>query len=455
MDASELRGSALPLLLTEIPGPRSRALSERLALAEHPGITWVAPDRSFPVFWERARGANVWDADGNRFVDLTAAFAVAALGHAHPAVVAAVAEQADRLLHGMGDVHPSAVKVELCERLTQLAPGDLGRPILGQNGADAVEAALKAALLHTGHAGVIAFEGGYHGLGGAALEVTSFAKFREPFAAMLTGRATFLPYPDPLRPPSGVAPADVLEHVLDRVAERLADPSLPPVGAVIVEPIQGRGGDVVPPDGFLRGLRALCDGARTVLITDEIYTGFGRTGAMWACDREGVVPDLLCVGKALTGGMPLSACLARPHVVASWPPSPGEAIHTSTFLGHPGACAAALASLRVMVEQRLPERAARVGGVLAERLRARLSGLSAVAEVRGAGLMIGVDLVRDGAPAPDRALFVMVEALRRGVLVLPSGRYGNVVSFSPPLTIDEAQLAHATDIVCACIEEAP
>ena len=443
--------SGLPHLVTEVPGPRSRALAARLGAAECRGITWLPGDGSFPVFWERARGANVWDVDGNRFVDLTAAFGVAACGHGHPDVVGALQRQAGTLLHGMGDVHPAAVKVELCERLAELAPGDLGGAILGCNGADAVEAALKAAYLHTRRPGVIAFEGGYHGLTGAALEVTSFARMREPFAPFLSRRTTFLPYPDPLRLPAGAGSEGVSEHVLGLVRGRLADAGQPPVGAVIIEPIQGRGGDVVPPAGFLRGLRDICDGVGTVLIADEIYTGLGRTGALWACDHEGVVPDLLCTGKALSSGMPLSACLGRPGVMASWPASEGEAIHTSTFLGHPAGCAAALASLRVICDEGLASRAASAGARLLGRLHLLLRDVTCVAEIRGRGLMVGVDLVADGAPAPQLSVAVMIEALRQGVIVLPSGRHGNVVSFSPPLTIDERQLEHGADVVAACI----
>lgn len=445
----------LPVLRTEVPGPASRALADRLRAVENPNVTFVAADGSFPVFWERASGSNVWDADGNRYLDLTAAFGVAGCGHGHPRIVAALTEQAGRLLHGMGDVHPSAVKVALCERLAALAPGDLGAVTLGANGADAVEAALKGALLRTGRPGVIAFEGGYHGLTGAALDVTSFARFRDPFRAMLPGRTTFLPYPDALRPPDGVPHGDVAAHVLDLVRARLEDPALLPVGAIVVEPLQGRGGEVVPPPGFLRGLRALADGRSTLLVVDEIYTGLGRTGALWACDHEGVVPDLLCVGKALTGGMPLSACLGRPDAVAGWPASTGEAIHTSTFLGHPGACAAALASLDVIVGERLPERARTLGERAAARLRARLGGVGSVAEIRGRGLMLGVDLVRGGAPDPEAAVAVMGAALRRGVIVLPSGRFGNVIALSPPLTIAEAQLDHGVDVVADCIRGLP
>lgn len=441
----------LPALATDVPGPASRALTARLQRVESRNVTYVDPDGAFPIFWERASGSNVWDVDGNRYLDLTAAFGVASCGHGHPRVVEALTRQAGRLLHGMGDVHPTAVKVELCERLAALSPGDLGFAVLGSNGSDAVEAALKTAFAYTGRPAVIAFTGGYHGLTGGALDVTSFDRFRRPFEQLLPNRTTFLPFPDPLRPPLGVDPAQLSDHVLSLVRARIGDTWRPPVGAVIVEPIQGRGGEVVPPAGFLAGLRELCDGRHTLLIADEIYTGLGRTGALWACDHEGVVPDLLCTGKALSNGMPLSACLGRPAVMDAWPLSMGEAIHTSTFLGHPGACAAALAALDVIEGEALPARAAVLGQRLMGRLRERLSGAPAVADVRGRGLLVGVDLVRDGAPDCPGAVAVMLAALRRGVLVLPSGIAGNVVAFSPPLTIDGAQLMHGADVVADCI----
>jgi 4-aminobutyrate aminotransferase-like enzyme len=407
------------------------------------------------VVWERALGSNVWDPDGNRYVDLTAAFGVASCGHSHPELVRVASEQCARLMHGMGDVHPPTAKIELLTRLAAVAPGGLGHAVLGLNGADAVEAALKAAWLHTGRAGVIAFEGGYHGLLGLPLEAAGHARFKAPFLPLLAERTTVLPFPDPLRPPHGVSADAVLDFVLDAVASRLRAPQGPPIGAVIVEPIQGRGGVVVPPDGFLRGLRALCDGAGTVLIADEIFTGFGRTGEMFACTREQVVPDLLCVGKALSGGMPLSACLGTEEVMASWPTSTGEALHTSTFLGHPVACAVASAALDLHERARLPMRSERSGRRLRGRLERALSGVRTVAEVRGAGLMVGIDLTRDrgGAPAPELALQVMKRALAKGVILLPSGRAGNVLSLTPPLTITEPQLDHGADIVAECIRE--
>ena len=319
---------AFESLVTPIPGPRSHALGQRLMECEAPGVTFIADD--FPVFWERAHGALVVDVDGNRYLDLTSAFGVAAGGHTDPPVSAAIAEQAARLIHGMGDVHPTEVRLRLLEALARLAPGDLCKSYLSTSGADAVEFALKTAHLATGKPRVIAYEGAYHGLSLGALEVVGIEKFRAPFAPLVAQRATLLPYP---------GAADDCSSALDALTAALAQD--PQAGAVILEPIQGRGGVIVPPDGFLRGVRAVCDRHGVLLILDEIYTGFGRTGTMFACQAEAVVPDLLCVGKALGGGVPLAATIGSARVMDAWPSTGGEALHTSTFMGTPLACAAA------------------------------------------------------------------------------------------------------------------
>jgi len=404
-----------------VPGPRSRALAPRLARAESRNVTCIAPEP--PIFWERAAASNVWDVDGNRFVDLGAGFGVAAVGHAHPRVVEAMARQGATLLHAMGDVHPAAVKVELLEALAARFPGGgAARAVLGSSGSDAVEAALKSALVATGRPGVLAFEGAYHGLTFGALDVTWRPLFRQPFAARLSPHTRFARFGDLAH----------VEQVLD------ASPELP--GAVIVEPVQGRGGERVPPAGFLRGLRALCDRHGMLLVVDEVYTGVGRTGRFFACEHESVVPDLLCVGKGLASGMPISACIGRAEVMDRWPVSEGEALHTQTFLGHPPACAAALAALAVLDEEKLCARAAEHGAVALQLLRARLGGLAHVKDVRGLGLLIGVELA-GGA----QALAACQEALRRGVICLPSGDDGAVVSLTPPLSIERDVLADALE----------
>jgi 4-aminobutyrate aminotransferase/(S)-3-amino-2-methylpropionate transaminase len=412
-------GQELPLLRGEVPGPRSRELARRLAQVESRNVTCVLPTP--PIFWERARGANVWDVDGNRYVDLTAGLGVTAVGHAHPRVVDAVAEQSERLLHAMGDVHPAAVKVALLEALVRRFPGGgPARAILGSSGSDAVEAALKTALLATGRAGVVAFEGAYHGLGLGALDATWRPHFRQPFLARLPGATVFARYGD----------ADD--------ARRAARESRVPIGALLVEPVQGRGGDRLPPPGFLAALRRLCDAEGWLLIADEIYTGFGRTGRWFACEHEGVVPDLLCVAKGLASGMPISACIGRAQWMDAWPPSGGEAIHTQTFLGHPPACAAALASIAVLEEEKLVPRAAELGARALAGLRARLRGCAGVADVRGLGLLLAIE-----CDTGERVSRACARALAQGVIVLPSGDDGGVLSLTPPLGIAEPLLDDA------------
>jgi len=412
-----------PELVTPLPGPRSRALGRRLAAVECRNVTCLAPVP--PIFWERALGSNVWDVDGNRFVDLSGAFGVANVGHAHPRVVDAVRRQAEHCLHGMGDVQPPAVKVELLEALCARFPGSVAcRATLGSSGADAVETALKTAALATGKVGVVACEGAYHGLSLGALDATWRRDFRLPFAARLPHATAFARYGD-------------CDDVL-----RAACESIVPVGAVLVEPIQGRGGERVPPPGFLSELRALCDRQGWLLIVDEIYTGMGRTGRWFACEHEGVVPDLLCIGKGLASGMPISACLGRREVMDVWPLSTGEALHTQTFLGHPPSCAAALASIAVLAEEKLPERAAEIGGTALRQLTAALSGVTRAREVRGRGLMLGIECAQ-----PATATAACQAALERGVILLPSGSRGEVLSVTPPLNIDREIFTWALDIL--------
>ncbi len=451
---------ALPQLLVPPPGPLSQAWLQRLRRVESPNVTSVAAD--FPVVWASAAGAAVRDVDGNTYVDATSAFGVALIGHNHPRVVAAAQHQTGLLAHGMGDVHPPAVRIALLEALQdlarQIAPDcDLGQAVLCTGGSEAVEVALKTALLATGKAGVVAFSGSYHGLGHGALDVTSRRDFRAPFQTQLARNTTWVPYPNRLQPPHGVSPDAVLDHVLARVEEALAHPAMGgmPVGAILAEPIQGRGGSVVPPDGFLRGLRQLCDRHGALLILDEIFTGCGRTGLPFACMHEAVVPDLLCVGKALGGGFPVSACLGRPHVMAAWGPSTGEALHTSTFLGHPVACAAALATLSVLREEAIAQRSAALGQKLQAELREKLTS-PWVTEVRGRGLLLGVELrqPRTGLPAREVAWKTVVGALQRGVILLPCGVHGEVVQLTPPAVTTASQCAVLVDVLAESLSAA-
>jgi len=417
-----------PALVTPIPGPRSRALASRLEAVESRNVISIEPIP--PIFWDRASGSNVWDVDGNRYVDLTAAFGVANVGHAHPRVSRAVAEQAGHLMHGMGDVHPSAVRVELLEALLRHYPGGVSvRGVLGSSGSDAVEIALETALLATGAPGVVAFEGAYHGLSLGVRDATWRPMFREPFAARLPGLTTFARFGD----------CDDVRRAAQACSVR--------VGAILVEPIQGRGGERIPPDGFLSELRALCDAEGWLLIADEVYTGFGRTGRWFACNHEGVIPDLLCVAKGMASGMPISACLGRTQHMDAWPPSDGEAIRTQTFLGHPPSCAAALASIAVMEEEKLVEHAAACGAFALERLRRQCDGKRGITDVRGLGLLLAVEF-----DTPERAETVCARALAAGVIALLSGDDGRVISICPPLCIDRELLEHAIELLVEALE---
>jgi 4-aminobutyrate aminotransferase-like enzyme len=427
---------AFEAIVTSIPGPRSRALIADVARYETRGVTYVGDD--YPIVWKSAHGALVTDVDGNRYLDLTSAFGVAALGHTNPAVVAAIAAQATQLVHGMGDVHPTDVKAQLLAKLAAVAPGDCSRTFFGSSGAEAIEFALKTALLATGRPGVLAYHGAYHGLTLGALRVGGIARFREPFAALLEQRTLWLPYPD-----ETVVLADALAAV------RAALAAHPEIGAIVIEPVLGRGGVIVPPAGYLPGLRALCDETATVLVIDEIYTGFGRTGTLFACEREAVVPDILCVGKAIAGGVPFSAAIGRPAIVDAWPESSGEALHTSTYLGNPLGCAAALAVLTEF------ERRPILAGVRAAEpmLRARLAQMRTspgVRAVRGLGMLWAIEFA-DAATANG----VVRRGLQRGLILLQSGTEGTSITLAPPLVITSEQLAHALDVLGTVINEVP
>lgn len=442
---------------------------------ESRNVTFLEADGSWPIVWKRAKGVHVWDAEDNRYLDLTAAFGVAAAGHANPRVVRAGQSQMAALPHAMGDVHPHALKAQLARELSRLtferwlqksgvlslesrvggrARRIAGKTIFCNSGFEAVEAALKTALLATGKPGVIAFEGAYHGLGYGALNVTQRAHFRAPFLSQLREFGHFVPFPKAgqasrlaLSAPGARAVREIESRIQRLFRTRR-------VGAILVEPVQVRGGVNIPPPGFLPMLRRLCDQHRALLILDEIYTGFGRTGKWFACEYSGTVPDIICLGKALTGGFPLSACVGRAdRMDEAWPPSDGEAIHTSTFLGHPVGCAMALAQLREIRARKLVQRSA----VLGRRLLAALSTLAAqrsphVLAPRGLGLLAGVEVrAKDGSPATKAVLQAVKALLGRGFLFLPEGEHSSVLSLTPPLTISAGQLRAAVKALGAVL----
>ena len=421
-------GNALPRVERPIPAAQGRAWVERLAKSECPALTTRRKRREEqtgashdPIVWVEAAGSNVIDADGNRYVDLTSGFGVSFIGHRHPAVVEAVQRQADRLMHALGDLHPSDVKIALLERLCELGPWEDARAMLSLGGADAVTAALKTAVLATGRTGVIAFEGGYHGLTYGPLAVSGYAeRFRAPFAAQLQSDVHFAPWP-----------------ALDAEVEASLD-ALPDdwrgIGAVIIEPIQGRAGVRLPPPGFLAALGRLCRDRGTLLIVDEIFTGAGRCGAWWRSVEDGATPDLICAGKSLGGGLPVSACIGRLEVMQAWGDPDREAIHTGTFYGDPLGAAAALVTLDLIEREGWMARASRRGDAFAELLRG--APLPGVVEVRQVGLMLGLQLADAGA-----ALRAARALLERGYLVLPAGAEADVIQLSPAVTVTDEQLA--------------
>jgi len=296
-------GSQLPDVRVQPPGPVSRGLADRLSRVESRNVTHVS--EGWPVFWEEAAGSNVRDADGNVFIDLTGAFGVAFLGHTSATTRGAISAQVGRLIHGMGDVHPPTRKLELLERLSDLAPWPEAKAVLSSTGSEAVETALKTAQVVTGKPGILAFEGGYHGLTHGSLSVTERPHFRERFLERIYDGVAFAPFPDSLRDGEGAA-----SRALLTVREMLAGggPNGDPIGAVIVEPVQARGGARIPPVGFMAALSDLAREAGALVIADEIMTGLGRCGALFASTRVGLDADIICLGKSLGGGLPLSAC---------------------------------------------------------------------------------------------------------------------------------------------------
>ncbi len=422
MDTSLGRGDLLPEVLIAPPGPESRRLCTRLEDVEAPIVNTVSAAGP-AVVWAEALGANVLDVDGNRYIDLTSGFGAAAVGHRHPRVVEAVNRQAAKLLHGLGDIAAHPTRVALATSLKKLAPITDARIFFATSGSDAVEIALKSAMLATGRSGVLVFEPAYHGLSFGALALSSRASFRLPFEDVLNPAIARLPFG---------CDTELLASALSGGRERLA--------CVVFEPIVGREGVLLPPTGWLEALQRICQAEGILLVADEIFTGFGRTGQTFAIEEEGIEVDLLCCGKALAGGLPLASVIGRREVMAAWD-RPGEALHTGTFMAHPLSCAAALEVLGLLEEENLLEKARRGGQKIEKRLSPWV-GAAGVTDLRGRGLLWGLEMDR-----ASRAKALASEALAEGLIILAGGSDGRTLQILPPLTIDSRQLDAALDIL--------
>lgn len=407
---------------------------ENPAFAERRAARFDASPDAASIVLGRGEGERLWDVDGNCYLDLAAGFGAAILGHGPSAAHDAAREQIGSLTQGLGDLYSSERKVELLEALVAIYPAPGARAMLTQSGADAVTAALKTCVLATGRPGVLAFEGAYHGLSYAPLAACGFAPgFREPFGGQLGAHVRFAPYPR--------AAAD-LGLALERAQASLATGE---IGAVLVEPVLGRGGVVVPPAGFLRELAALARDHEALLVADEIWTGMGRSGSLVRSIAEGVTPDVICLGKGLGASFPISACVGSAEVMSAWARG-GSVIHTSTHAGAPLGCAAALATLAVVRERDLPARASALGERFAVALRRQVP----VSEdaVRHAGLLIGVELA-SGALAAR----VAQRLLERGYITTLGGRAGEVIVLTPSLTIDEDLLLGFVKVLATSVED--
>jgi len=432
-------------------GRRNGAVLGRLDRVEVPQVC----DRQsgFPIVISAARGARIKDADGNRYIDMTSFFGACLVGHRNPEVTVRARQALGHLIHAMGDVHPDQSRARLLEMVCGLMPGDDWKGLLSLNGSDAVECALKFAAATTGRGGIISFEGAYHGLSAGALEATFRPDFRRPFAAALSGRTVFAPWP--------AADGTDLDRVLSTV-DRIAGSSVTNAwgndigrpGALIVEPIQGRGGMRVPPDGFLAGLAGICRRHGLVFITDEIYCGTFRTGSFLAADREDVIPDVVCLGKALGGGFPLSATMMRPAVADSVKAAGGEAVHTSTFLGWPMSCCAGIGALTALSRMNPGDRADQIEQAVTAASERWTEKFPFIVGVRGRGAMLGIETRAHGNMTRGEVSMAIVRgALRLGVVTLPEGPDADVVALTPPLVIGDTDLDTALRLLEESMEK--
>jgi 4-aminobutyrate aminotransferase len=437
----------LPHLVTALPGPNAKRIIERDHTVVSPSYT-----RDYPMVAKTGRGAMVEDTDGNTFLDFAAGIAVVATGHCHPQVVAAIQKQAAELIHMSCTDFYYRGMVELAEKLASIAPGKSAKRVyFGNSGTEAVEAAMKLARYHTKRDKFIAFYGCFHGRTFGSLSLTaSKAVQRKHFGSLLAG-VFHAPYPNTYRGAYGGHPenaaADALAYIENELFKRIVDPE--DVAAIFVEPIQGEGGYLVAPAEFLQGLERLCRKHGILLVADEVQSGMGRTGRWWASDHAGIEPDIVCTAKGIASGMPLSAVIAKADVM-DWPPG----AHASTFGGNPVSVAAALATVDVLEQDGIAN-AARMGEFILRQTAAWRERHKSVGDIRGKGLMIGIEFVRDQKTkekAPDLRNRVIDQAFQKGLLVLGAGE--NSLRLAPPLVIDEDQATFALETLDACIAEA-
>ena len=429
---------------TQLPGPKARELLARDALVVSPSYP-----RDYPFVMSHGKGAEVWDVDGNRFLDFAAGIAVCSTGHSHPSVVQAIKDAADRFLHISSDYwHEGQVK--LAERINELSP--MKQPVMSffaQSGTESVEAALKLARYVTGRGRFIGFLGGFHGRTMGSLAFTS-SKYTQQkgFFPTMPG-VTHVPYPNNYRPL--LAGGDQGRAVLRYIEEILFVHNVPAheVAAILVEPIQGEGGYLVPPDGFLAGLRELCDRHGIFLIFDEVQSGIGRTGMMFAAQHWDVAPDIMTLAKGLGSGMPIGMVVAKRSIMQKW----SRGAHGNTYGGNPLCCAAALATLD-LVEHEYRANAAKVGEHFMQKLRALAVKYPVIGEVRGKGLMIGMELVIDAAgkaPAGELCDALVTRAYHNGLILLSCGQ--STVRFMPPLMIHKSDVDEAVELLDRSLTE--
>ena len=427
-----------PLITTGLPGPKAQAILRRDA-----GVVSQSMVRDYPLVVDRAEGMNLWDVDGNRYLDFSAGIAVMNTGWNHPDIVQAVTDQVQKLSHGAFLDFCSEVPVQFAEKLVSMLPGDLNRVYFSNSGAETVEAALKLARHHTKRKYFIAFYGGFHGRTYGAMSLTASRVIqRQYFGPFLP--VVHVPYPNPYRPfgfKTETCDVDVIRYIEEEIFPMEVSPD--EVAGIVVEPIQGEGGYIVPPRPFLKRLREICDEHGILLIVDEVQSGCFRTGTFLASEQFGVVPDIVCLSKALGGGFPLGATVASEEVM-SWPPGS----HASTFGGNNVACAAGLATLSVMDQPGFGDHVLEMGEYLTGKLLSLQKRHEVIGDVRGMGLMVGAELVTNRTtkePAIQERTRVLNEAFRRGLTMLPAGV--SVIRFCPPLVIEKRHIDTGMEIL--------